>query len=497
VVRIVYPVTPLQPTLISADTDAIQFDFNGDIRNVYGFELRASQRGPLGRRVPGVPIVQKPAVSYGDLNIDLTQTANTSPFSTNRTFFAYFFNHQWSYSEPTLVTISAPSVSIEEGYRFSQSLNLLCSYDPTRTDITKQIWQVASSSGFDASGLVINQSNNYVGAGTFTVPATGDLWARSVLFDYISSGAWSPTIHIPLGDLIASDYLASQGSAPPIFTTSSGALVSYLASTGVIEVETLAFKVGYPNGQSWQVPAQNDYFSTAKDTASGLVAGHGYYFYLSMPSAAYSNPTIFVDGPYQNPSQSALAYTIADGRVALSGGALTFYTSTTPTGNSGGGGGGTGGGGGGGTAGYCGVLSSMIKMGDGSTKMLADTKIGDVVDDGYGGTETIVGREIVPKQRVRLLRTAEYQTRVADAHTLKMEYGWDSVVHMEEEHGAGAEWPLVDTDAGMQQILSMHCYGLEDVCHLQLSGPRHTYVLDGFKTHNILIKSETSSMEGL
>jgi hypothetical protein len=487
VVRIYYPVTPLPPTLISADSATIQFDFNGDIRNVYGFELRQGVYDlDTHTWSPGAPIVQQPTESYGDLGIALTKTANTFPFSTNRRFYAYFFNHQWSYSEPTIVDIPAPQVTIEEGYRYGQSLNLLCTL-PSRADLVKQVWQVATSPLFSSGSLVIDQTNYSAGSITVSVPASADLYARSVLFDSISSGSWSGTVHVPLGDLIASDYLAAQGSAPPIMTTSSGSLVSYISSTNVLEVDTQPFSVLYPNGQAWSVPAQRDIFNAAKDTGATLEAGLGYYFYLSMPSAAYADPAVYVDGPYANPSQAALAYTVADGRVQLSGGALTFYTSTTATGTGGGGGGGTSGGGT-----YCGVLSSRIKLADGSYKTLRDVEIGAVVDDGYGGYETVVGRKIIPNQRVRLLCAGGYKTRVADGHTFKLEYGWDSVVRIEEEHNTGTAWPLVATMDGMQQITSSHRYGVEDVCHLQLSGPRHTYVLDGFVTHNMLLKSENS-----
>jgi hypothetical protein len=575
VVRIYYPVTPLAPTLLSADSNFLQFDFNGDIRNVYGFELRtvenvvtqigttdgsefgwpsgtpiygpptsiyrrawgfpttynqgdvvvngpgspvyiSLQSGNQGHYCPNIdpttlgvwwavqsqtpsagtltPIVQKPCESIGDLLIDLTQTINTYPFSSNRQFYAYFFNHQWSYSQPTIVTVPPPNLTIEEGYRFGQSLNLLCvlptevGVNPTpRTDLTQQVWQIAADSDFSSTGMVVNQTNYTPGSQTFNVPATGDIYARSLLFDYISSGSWSPTIHIPLGNLIASDYLAAQGSAPPILTSASGALASYVSSTNVIEVSTVSFVEQYPNGQTWTIPTTDQTFTTTKDTLAALTLNTPYYFYLSMQSAAYTNPTVFVDGPYQNPSQSALAYTVADGRVQLSAGALAFYTSATPTGSGGGGGGGTGGGGQ-----YCGVLSSMMMMADGSQKKLGDTVVGDVVSDGHGGIETVVARKIIPNQVVRLVCAGLHKTRVADGHTLKVEYGWESVVRMEEAHERGDVYPVVDTIDGMHRITDMHRYGLEDVCHLQLSGPRHTYVLDGFVTHNILIKTEAA-----
>jgi len=717
VVRIYYPVTPLPPTLLSADSNFLQFDFNGDIRNVYGFELRAAEAiigilgytdgseigFPVGQAIYGpvasvfkgqwtvaaynvgdvvcdggivyivllpgaggliprlnptyygvvaqtgpvygtpVPIVQKPCESIGDLLIDLTQTINTYPFSANRQFYAYFFNHQWSYSGPTSVNVPPPNLTIEEGYRFGQSLNLLCTLPAGRTDIAAQIWQIAADSAFKE--IIIDQTNYTPGSQTFNIPATttpavdvssepaetdvtatgvqilslwlcqppvttvingipfsatspvlgfpsvtgttatltgtftgknsyaafapctastdlyysvdsgatwtlwdnwtsegafsldfsisvsgisnlnsiqlkvvatvtpeepysggadavissagtltnvvastigltsGDLYARSLLIDYISSGSWSPTVHIPLANLIASDYLSSQGSAPPILTNATGALGTYLSSASVIEVDTTSFGVLYPNGQTWTIPASVQYFSATKDTHTALSPGTAYYFYLSMPSAAYSNPTVLVDGPYQNPSQSALSYTVSDGRVQLSGGALVFYTAS-PTGHATGGGGGTSGGGA-----YCGVLSAMVLMADGSQKALRDTQVGDLVDDGCGGSERIVARQIVKDQVVRLVCAGTHKTRVADGHTLKMEYGWDSVVHMEEDHERGIEFPTVDTVDGMRRITSMHRYGLEDVCHLQLAGPKHTYVLDGFKTHNILVKT--------
>ena len=124
VVRIYYPVTPLPPTVISADSNFMQFDFNGDIRNVFGFEMRPLV--PVYERygvhsvivvgfTDGPPIVQKPVVSYGGLNIKLAQTQYTSPFvgqsvsvgdifsglgppqsglPGSRMFNVYFFNHQ-------------------------------------------------------------------------------------------------------------------------------------------------------------------------------------------------------------------------------------------------------------------------------------------------------------------------------------------------------------------------------------------------------------------
>lgn len=492
VVRIYYPVTPLPPTLISADSNFLQFDFNGDIRNVYGFELRASEitgYDMSGNPIygPPVPIVQKPAVSFGDLNIDLTRTINTFPLSGNRVFFAYFFNHQWSYSQPTQVTVPAPVATIEEGYRFGQSLNILCTIPNNRTDITQQLWQVASGALFGSGDIVINQATNFAGSLTVNVPVTGDLWVRTQLYDFISSGAWTSGIHIPLGNLIASDYLSAQGSAPPILTASSGSLASYLSTWFLgfysFEVETFSFGILYPNGQVYAVPSSTGIYNVTKDTMASLQAGSGYYFYFSIPSAAYSSPAVDVDGPYQNPSQAALAFTVSDGRVPLTAGGLVFFTAASTGGVAGGGGGGTYGGGQ-----YCGVLSALVKMADGSERSLRDVNIGDLVDDGFGRSEEVVGRQVIKDQRVRAVVAGRFRTRVAGGHTLKKDYSWATIAEIEDEHFDGKPWPAVDTVDGMVTIDSSCKYGYEDVCHLRLAGPMHTYVLDGIRTHNTLAK---------
>lgn len=108
VIRIRYPMTPVPPVLrgVSAvqgpgpsgafvQSAALQFDFAGDMRSIYGFELRAADNTTV--------LVQVPAISLGSLYVDLTQTPFhylPDPLNTEFTFYAYFFNHQWSYSAP-------------------------------------------------------------------------------------------------------------------------------------------------------------------------------------------------------------------------------------------------------------------------------------------------------------------------------------------------------------------------------------------------------------
>lgn len=635
VVRIYYPVTPLAPTLIAADTNFVQLDFNGDIRNVYGLEIRAN----------GVPILQKPVTSYGDLTIDLTKTINTNPFSTNRTIDCYFFNHQWSYSPATAVELPAPVATIEEGYRFGQSLNVLCVLPTelvgtarvTRRDLIQQVWQVAGGPDFASGDIVIDQRTNFIGGLTCNVPASSDLFVRTALSDYIGSGDWSPSVsglRIPLGDLISSDYLAAQGSVPPILTAASGALifpesgstrvvasaqsqgsgdpvsnteyspvisgwgsqpygagstikaiidvvitlsnpttgttdgtvqfqisvdggstwttwasygasqsslpvvvaipgtgnlanvqlrivaqasadanagktatayveadisnlivvvnvggtgslVSYISTANAISVTASSFSLLFPNGSVNEVPESTGFYNVAKDTGSGLVPLTKYSFYFSIPSLAYPNPTTLIDGPYENASQSALTFATSDGRIPLSAGALLFQTASGSV---------TGNGAGGGTYGayasgpYCGVLDSLIRLADGTEKPLREIKLGDCVDDGFGGSETVHGYRVVRGERILGLRAGKRATRAATGHTLRIEYGWASLPEMEEAWKQGVP-VFVDTVEGMEPLEEVIEFPSEAVCHLELSGPRHTYVLDGFKTHNTLIKS--------
>ncbi|MDE2100630.1 MAG: hypothetical protein KGL39_25525 [Patescibacteria group bacterium] len=112
VVRVRYPLQPSPPTFISALQTAgpgpsgvptnsfqLQFDYNGDIRSIYGFELRAADNKTI--------LYQGPATSYALLNVDLlNQTPMaylSSPLNNDFALYAYFFNHHWSYSEPLVV----------------------------------------------------------------------------------------------------------------------------------------------------------------------------------------------------------------------------------------------------------------------------------------------------------------------------------------------------------------------------------------------------------
>lgn len=483
VVRIVYPVKPSPPTLISADSHYIQLDFNGDIRSIYGVELRrptptpqtylpalsasgtwtnsanavsasgyASTRSnliatlyvnvppfslPAGAVLMGMALVgtgytqhyteslsvqaagsirtcqlgtvlntfmvgsssdlwgmtpaaieggfsfslttgsvppqnvfvnnvqvliyyqvglvaygiliQKPATSYGDLNLDLTKTENTAaittdPLAGNRTFFAYFFNHQWSYSDPVQVVIPAPNpLALEPGYRFGQSLNMLCTL-PQRNDFTGQIWQVSNTGAFGFSDIILNQTANSAGPITLNVPAQGDLWVRTMLVDYIGSGSWFPTVsgtHIPSGDLIASDYLVGQGSVPPVVATNLGfgaGVLAYNSAAGasgaVLNLYAQSFNVWFPNGEIVSVPATSASYVHPLDATGNLHYATDYGFFPALKNPTSWNPFLDFGGPFAYYtsgmlSTSALTGAYRDGSVPLTNGALVALTATS------------------------------------------------------------------------------------------------------------------------------------------------------------------------
>jgi hypothetical protein len=113
VLHVHFPTQPSKPLVVSTTpvnngvaTAVVQFNFNGDMRNIYGFELRTADNYTV--------IYQRPVASYADLFVDLA--ANTPlPYlvapGTLVTLIGYFFNQAWSYSDPCWVDVVVPSVN--------------------------------------------------------------------------------------------------------------------------------------------------------------------------------------------------------------------------------------------------------------------------------------------------------------------------------------------------------------------------------------------------
>lgn len=514
VIRVRYPRKPSPPLVVSQTSNFLQLNFNGDIRSIFGLEVRV----PVWvgwNAVPGFPtahafpiyedrvIIQKPVTSYGDLNIDLTQTANQyynsqivptiipmvppeSGTVQNRVFKVRFFNHQWSYSDEVVVTITPPGKpNLELGYRFGQALDIMSDLDTARNDISTQRFQVARSLSFQPISMIVDtQLNSQAANWTINVPATGDLYVRSYRADLISSGQWSDPLHVPQGDLIASDYLAAQGSAPPVVTSGSGSIITYFSADSVITVNVATFDVVYPNGQIIPVPPAGGTYGVTLDTGLPLVNASGYQFYFSMQSAAFVVPSVFIDGPYQNPSISALVAQQSDGRLPLTNGSLTFFCSSASSGGSGGGGGGSYSGGA-----QCGVASSLIEMADGSQQTLLDLEAGQFVRSMDGHEQVMLKKRVDNIEVWTVTTNTGRKTRVGTAHTFVTEEGgFVTLFELLDLYKFERTLPKIRTAAGIEEITIIDEGALDTVYFLKLGGPSHVYVLDGFYNHNLIVK---------
>lgn len=109
VIRLRWPMKPSHPILQAAalirgkgpdgltDTYQLQFNFNGDVRSIYGFELRAADNSTV--------LVQCQAL-IGNMTIDLSKTPLLwlpAPLNTTLALYAYFFTAGWEYSDPMIV----------------------------------------------------------------------------------------------------------------------------------------------------------------------------------------------------------------------------------------------------------------------------------------------------------------------------------------------------------------------------------------------------------
>lgn len=111
VIRVRYPRTPSSPIFVSNSNGVLQFNFNGDIRSIYGFELRTPPLPQFSGYVNNqVVLYQRPAASVGDLNVDILQS---TPIQTVPGYpyqpldvYAYFFNADWVYSDETIVQVT-------------------------------------------------------------------------------------------------------------------------------------------------------------------------------------------------------------------------------------------------------------------------------------------------------------------------------------------------------------------------------------------------------
>ncbi len=80
VLRVRWPQRPQHPLFVSVNGNLVQLNYNGDVRSIYGIELRTP---PVQGAIPGsgqIVLYQRPATSYADLNIDIF---NGTPLSSS------------------------------------------------------------------------------------------------------------------------------------------------------------------------------------------------------------------------------------------------------------------------------------------------------------------------------------------------------------------------------------------------------------------------------
>jgi hypothetical protein len=212
VLRLYWPQIPSVPAYLYADSETINVDFNGDIRNIEGIELRDGtdtvayydgivgsefdmqlSLGTLrGQLQAGVSVVGGPVGSY---------MLGTVP-ATERSFTIHFFNLMWEYSPGLSVYIPPPSAPvISEGYRWGPALQINVSSTP-RTDIqyttlqlatlNQQIFRVAtpildypSSASIESigSGVITAYSPAITGFPNSSIYANGASGALAVQFN--------------------------------------------------------------------------------------------------------------------------------------------------------------------------------------------------------------------------------------------------------------------------------------------------------------------------
>lgn len=513
VIRIVYPRIPTAPVLLTADTGTVQMDFSGDIRNVEGLELRqADDTTVCFQTIMGTRF---------DASIDMQLLRNNllpgqqgyngllgkylvNPFDPNsRLLNAHFFNLMWEYSPVLAVSMpafNAPSVSV--GYRWGSTLALTVTANPLdtgRTDVAYTHIQIATDAGFTSIIQEISQTGN-PGLISTTVPVSNDLYVRAQYQDYVGYGAWSATIFIPHGDLIASDYLAGQGSVPPTvvanLAASGGGIFSYNCPAGGHEIDMISqpFNIWFPNGEyTINIPAATGVYTSAVDSGA-LQPLTMYGFYPAIKDPTTGHGSLIFQGPYLNYSGTstiaALTGNYADGIATLTNGAFVVQTASAST-SSGGGGGGTYGGGGAG--GGCGILTAKITLASGHICNVSSVRPGVQVKtpNGVGKIEKIVQMK---SPVITFVVESGLTGCASETHTLKSGNRWATIETLGQLSDEGEE-VYIWTKNSLRDRLIFWQKGKRKrtVVKLSLVGLLDTpavepyYLLDGFWAHNYKI----------
>jgi hypothetical protein len=336
--RVSAPVIPTAPSLTQATSAELQLDFAGDVRNIYFVELRAADNATvLARRV---------VTSQQDLYFDLRSIPGG--LTSGRTFFAYFGNLMWGYSNQLQIAPAAPpaptiTVGVKMATHVTLQLDQLTRTDIAFTEVTitkdgnayQTIKQPGQPQFFD---FVVDSST-----AAFVVTAKR--------YDLLGAGSASGTTTIPAGNLIASTYLLGQGSIPPnlddqinaLFTYTSSAAVGGGANSAEVIWSWVAFNILFPDGSSQHVVLGA--YLTGQVLSSSTSVTTTYYFNPRLKIVT-SNIPEFVGGAHSSVSVADSQACIADGYMPLAGLGLTMsaVVPIAPTSGSPGAGGGSDGG---------------------------------------------------------------------------------------------------------------------------------------------------------
>lgn len=198
VIRVRWPLQPTGPIFVGANGAVLQFSYDGDVRNIYGFELRAFNGS-------GVTVIFQQPQPSTPFFIDITQTPFvTTPgyLGTTWTFYAYFFNAQWDYSVPTRVEINSVAAllsNVIDGY-----FHMPIIADHAKPDLANGTNQL----------LILNQ------AGQVTIDnpifTGGQIRAGQYLYIYIEQDATGGRPTPLFGPAFGSDVTAEQLDGTPL-----------------------------------------------------------------------------------------------------------------------------------------------------------------------------------------------------------------------------------------------------------------------------------------
>lgn len=120
VVRVFAPIVPSTPTATIDLSDpmfpVISVNFNGDIRNIFGIEIRLADNvtiaplkaGTFQSGIGSQNIAQRVFTTPTDLVFTID---NSSSLFYNMRFFVYFFNLMWEYSSPFILDVTIANVT--------------------------------------------------------------------------------------------------------------------------------------------------------------------------------------------------------------------------------------------------------------------------------------------------------------------------------------------------------------------------------------------------